>query len=320
MKTRLPRLAVFLLAGGSIAALLADLYGLAPMHIVFWFVSVPSMIVLAVAATLPRVDPDLRARIRVGAVAGLAGLVGYDVVRVPVALTGQRVFAPIETYGLLIADAAFSSPLTSTLGWLYHLSNGVTFGIAFAVLFARRPVLFGVAWGLFLETVALLSPFADRYGLSGRLVPIVIALGAHVFYGWPLGYLVRHFDRTAAALPRLRVTATLALAVAVVLAWQQPWNVPADQRLAGALSRPGAPVTIVRTDRFHPEWLRIRPGACAYVDNRSTVTFTTPAGPVPAGARSPLCFADPGIYRIRLTTRPYSGGFVYVDAVTRQPR
>ncbi|XVV09215.1 hypothetical protein ACQP2X_30770 [Actinoplanes sp. CA-131856] len=297
------RLAVFLLAGGSIAALLADLYGIAPMRTVFWSVSVPSMIALTVIATVPRVDPDPRARIRVGAVAGLAGLVGYDLVRVPVALAGQRVFAPIETYGLLIADAAASSPLTSALGWLYHLSNGVTFGIAYAALFARRPLLFGVAWGLFLETVALLSPFADRYGLSGRPVPIVIALGAHVFYGWPLGRLVRDFDRTAAGLPRLRVTAVLALAVALILAWQRPWAVPPDQRLARALSQPGAPVTIVRTDRFNPEWLRIRPGGCAYVDNRST----------PGDALDPLCYAAPGIYRVRLTTRPYSGGFVYVD-------
>ncbi|WP_097321863.1 hypothetical protein [Paractinoplanes atraurantiacus] len=303
----LPRLAVFLLAGGSIAALLADLYEIAPMHAVFWLVSVPSMIVLAALATLPRVDPGLRARIRVGAVAGLAGLVGYDVVRIPVALAGQRVFAPIETYGLLIADAASSSPLTSTLGWLYHLSNGVTFGIAYAALFARRPVVFGIAWGLLLETVALLSPFADRYGLSGRPVPIAIAFGAHLFYGWPLGHLVHDFDRTAAALPRLRVTATIAFAAALILAWQQPWNVAPGER-------PDTPVTIVRTDRFHPEWLRIRAGACAYVDNRSAVTYTTPAGPVPAGARSPLCFTTPGIYRIRLTTRPYSGGFIYVGA------
>ncbi|GAA0520610.1 hypothetical protein Ade02nite_94470 [Paractinoplanes deccanensis] len=315
------RLVVVLLAGGSIAALLADLYGVAPMHVVFWLVSVPTMVALAVAGSLPRVDPELRARIRAGAVGGLAGVVGYDVVRVPFALAGQRVFAPIETYGLLIADASSSSPLTSTLGWLYHLSNGVTFGIAYAAVAARRPVLWAVAWGLFLETVALLSPFAERYGISGRPVPIAIAYAAHVFYGWPLGRLVRDLDRTTTALGRRGVAASLTVAVAVVLAWHRPWNAPpgpppAEQRPATVVGPPAdEPVTVVRVDRFDPEWLRIRPGGCAVVDNRSAVGYTDPAGAMPAGVRSPLCFGTAGIYRIRLGTRPYSGGFVYVDGV-----
>ena len=59
------RLGVAFLAGGSIAALLADLHGIAPMHRVFSVASVPSMALLAVLAALPRVHPELRERIRV---------------------------------------------------------------------------------------------------------------------------------------------------------------------------------------------------------------------------------------------------------------
>ncbi len=51
------RLGVAFLAGGSIAALLADLHGIAPMHRVFSVASVPSMALLAVLAALPRVHP-----------------------------------------------------------------------------------------------------------------------------------------------------------------------------------------------------------------------------------------------------------------------
>jgi hypothetical protein len=310
----LKRLIVLLLAGGSIAALLADLFAVAPMSAVFWLVSVPTMVALAALASLPRVDPDLRARIRVGAVAGVLGVVAYDVVRIPFALVGQRVFAPIETYGILIAGASSSSPLTSTLGWLYHLSNGVTFGIAYAALAARRPLLWGVAWALLLETVAVLSPFADRYGLSGQVVPIVIAYLAHVFYGWPLGRMAGDLDRVDASLGRRGPAVTVIVAVAAVVAWQRPWSVPPTERAAAVLSRPGVPATIVHSDRFQPEWLRIRPDGCTLVDNRSARAYSNPAGEMPAGTRSLLCFEQPGIYRIRLGTRPYSGGFVYVDA------
>jgi hypothetical protein len=242
------------------------------------------------------------------------GVVGYDLIRIPFAVAGQRVFAPIETYGLLIAGASSSSPLTSTIGWLYHLSNGVTFGIAYAVLAARRPWFWGVAFGLFLETVAFLSPFADRYSVSGNVAAIAIAYLAHIFYGLPLGRVVEDLDRTATALGRYGVSSTLVVAVLVVVGWHRPWSSSPGQDAAERLASRDLPATIVRTDRFEPEWLRIRPHGCVTIDNRSARTYTTPAGVISAGARSPLCFAEPGIYRIRLGTRPYSGGFVYVDA------
>jgi hypothetical protein len=108
-------LGLFLLAGGSIAALLADVFSIAPMHLVFWLASVPSMILLAALGSLSKVGGEWRDRIRVGALGGLAGTLGYDIVRVPFAVAGQRVFAPIESYGILIADASASSALTSTL-------------------------------------------------------------------------------------------------------------------------------------------------------------------------------------------------------------
>ena len=74
------------------------------------------------------------------------------------------------------------------------------------------------------------------------------------------------------------------------------------------------PVTIVLRDRFEPEWLRIRAGGCVVVDNRSASRFQTPQGVVEPGARATLCFDRPGAHRVRLGPRPYSGGFVYVEA------
>ena len=220
-------LGIFVLAGGSIAALLADVFGIAPMWLVFLGASIPSMVLLAVLAVSPRVNPELRRRIRVGALAGVIGTLGYDVVRVPFAVAGQRVFAPIESYGLLIANATASSGLTSTVGWLYHLSNGVTFGIAYAAVAARRRWPWGIAWGLTLESVAVFSPFAVRYGLQGQLVPITIAYGAHLFYGYPVGRLVQDLDRVDATLRRMgrfSVAIVLVVATVVVVGWHRPWS------------------------------------------------------------------------------------------------
>ncbi len=291
--------AILLLSGGSIAALLADIYGIAPMHVVFWAASIPSMLALAVLGVLPRVPLELRSRIRVGAVAGFAGTLGYDIVRVPFAFAGQRVFAPIESYGVLIADASASSELTSFLGWGYHFSNGITFGIAYAVVAARRHWLWGVAWGLVLESVAVFSPFAARYGIAGQLVPIAIAYGAHIFYGYPLGRIVQRMP----SLPPRFVTVTLAVLAVGLLGWHRPWLASTSDTAR----------TIVVGDRFEPEWVRIRAGECVTVENRALVGHQTPHGEVKPASTSELCFPREGVYRVRLGPRPYSGGFVYVE-------
>lgn len=311
------RVVLFVVAGGSIAALLADIFSIAPMWLVFWGASVPSMLLLAVLGASSRVHSDLRVRIRVGALAGVIGTLGYDIVRIPFALAGQRVFAPIESYGLLIANASASSGLTSTLGWMYHLSNGVTFGIAYAAIAARRPWPLGIVWGLALESVAVFSPFAARYGLAGQFVPIAIAYGAHVFYGYPVGRLVQNLDRTDAAVHRAgRFSAAIVLVIASlgIVGWHRPFSQSEVERDAAQASSGGVPHTTVTGVRFEPEWLRVRTGGCVVIDNRTNTSYETPQGTVDANGPSTLCFDQPGIYRIRLGSRPYSGGFVYVDA------
>jgi hypothetical protein len=314
----LNRFGVVVLSGGSIAALLADVFGIAPMWTVFWFLSVPAMAALTVVGVAPLAGPELRRRIRVGAVAGAVGTLGYDLVRIPFALAGQRVFAPIESYGILIADASSSSGLTSTLGWLYHLSNGVTFGVAYAVVAARRHWAWGVAWGLALESVAVFSPFASRYGLAGQAGPIAIAYGAHLCYGYPLGRMVQNLDRVEAELRRLgrpAVAVSLIAASCAIVAWHRPWASTAAEREATGLTADGVPATVVTVDRFAPEWLRVPAGSCIAVANHSGTRYETPYGVVEAGAVSRLCFDQPGVYRVRLGSRAYSGGFVYADAL-----
>jgi hypothetical protein len=203
----------------------------------------------------------------------------------------------------LIADASASSALTSTLGWTYHFTNGITFGIAYAAVAARRHWGWAVLWALVLESVALFSPFGTRYAIAGQMVPIAIAYGAHVAYGYPLGKIVQSFDAVRSRLGRFSVTIVLCLSAVILLGWLRPWNAPAGQ----------GPTAIVTRDRFEPEWLRIEAGDCVSIENRSGTGFSTSHGEIAAAGTSRLCFAKAGVYRVKLGPRPYSGGFVYVN-------
>ncbi len=302
----------------SVGALLADLYDVMPMEAFARWVTLPGLLLLIASAirTVPAYS-NLQRRIRLGALAGVAGTIAYDLFRIPFALAGQRIFAPIFSYGLLIDGGGMSSSWTDLLGWLFHLSNGVTFGIAYTVVMAGRHWGFGVLWGMFLEAVAFLGPFTDIYGLTGKWVSIGIAFAAHIAYGLPLGLMVFRFNTTERFLKQNLVRpALVVLGVCVIglTLWHRPWSDPATLDQAQEIAaRAGQPVTIVSVERFQPEWLRVEPGECVLLVSEAAESFTSDFGDLPAGEEAEWCFTDPGVERIKLNDRPYSGGFVFVN-------
>lgn len=308
------------LAATSIGALLADLYGLASMAAFARWVTLPAMAALVVLGSVRRPElAELQRRLRVGAVAGIAGIIGYDVVRIPFAAVGMRVFAPIDSYGLLIQNGHMASPWTNTIGWLFHLSNGITFGIIYAVVAARRHWGWGVLWGVTLESFVVLSPFVERYALAGQGTQIALAYGAHVAFGYPVGRLVQRLDRTNDELRALvgrPTTVAVVLSVLFMVVWHHPWTMSPERREAGRVAATlGQPVAVVRRDRFSPEWLRVRSGGCIVVVNHSASTYATPYGSAPSNGQGQLCFTATGadVRRVKLGDQPYSGGFVVVD-------
>jgi hypothetical protein len=306
----------------SVAPLLAWVLDLGSFQSWFRFTTVPAVLMLTTVGVIVvrRGSPArLRTALVAGCIGGLLGTVGYDLFRVPFAAAGLRVFAPIESYGVLITGADSSSPWTSFVGWSFHFSNGIGFGIAYAMVGLGRRWQWGVVWGLVLETATIVTPFATLYGLAGKPNLIALAYAAHVAYGYPLGVVVERAGaaptRLAWVSPRTAAWALLALLVGLLI-WHRPFQTPSDVR-AGQRAAPG-PSAIVGDGRFRPEWLRVPVGGCAVIRNIDPTAYTLKVPAIrrtelPPKADMAVCFDKAGVFRVRTSKRAYSGGFVIVD-------
>lgn len=312
--------AVCLVLGlGSVWPLLAWVYNLGSFAGWFWFLALPgAFLVAAVAIVCNRrgVFPALQVAIGAGVLGGIAATVFYDIVRVPFLVVGYRLFAPISTYGVLMTLAPTSSPFTETLGWLYNFMNGTLFGVAYAMIALGRRWWWAIPFALGLETMTVVTPYADLYSLRGKPDVIAIAYGAHVFYGAALGLVVQRAGawRDAGHTP-IPVSWAVTAVVALLVVMNRPWTAPAYLAPASAL-RP-QPAAVVSNGQFQPEWLRVPVGGCVLLDNRDAKGYTPGA---PAGAallvgrtHQTYCFTTPGATRIQLDRVPYSGGWVLVD-------
>ena len=291
------RAAAVFAGGGNVVALLAWVYGVASFQQAFLAVGVPSLVLLGGLAWRARRSPGLADLLAAGVAGGLLGTFGYDLFRIPFVLAGFRVLAPIDSYGVLLLGTSESSPWTGVAGWAFHLLNGVGFGIVYAALArrGRRHWGWAVAWAMVLETATVVTPFARVYGIAGHANLLLVAYAAHVAYGVPLGLVV------ARGLPSARTAAgAVAGALVAVMAWQHPWSSPAPDRAGRAAAGPS---TMVVSNRFRPEWVRIRPGGCVVLlgDGSPAQELCPPGQPAPR------------VVRHKVGDEPFSGGFVLVD-------
>jgi hypothetical protein len=305
-------------SGGS---LLAKVYGLAPMPVGALWVALPcSAALVAVWLWAARSGRrPLADALAIGFAGGLLGTLAYDVVRVPFHLAGQRIFAPISAYGVWIADAAASSRFTEVVGWAYHFSNGITFGVMYTIWVRGRHWGWAILWGLTLETIALASPFAEIFHLSGNYRAIGIAYLGHVAYGLPLGVLAQRWEATRdylAALPgSVKWTAALMAAVALAGPLVTPELARRDARAVAGEFR-------VEGSGLNPDWLRLDKGGAVRVLNpepaRATVVVrqTGQALSVEGGGRAEVTFDQPGVYQLFVQSAARTrSSFVIVEPV-----
>src|SRR5690242_4628313 len=159
---------VFLLAATSIACLLFDFYRICPMRTFTFYIFAPALLLLLILAALDqqRGDGQLGRAVCLGLLGGLIAAVAYDIFRLPFVFSRQLglsaivppmdLFKVFPRFGALILgeplEQSHYSTTTRIVGWLYHFSNGATFGVMYLAMVghpARRSwwwaVVFAVA-------------------------------------------------------------------------------------------------------------------------------------------------------------------------------
>ena len=90
---------------------------------------------------------------------------------------------------------------THVLGWAYHFSNGMTFGIMFIALIGdttRRGMAFTIIAGVIMATVLeagmLFSPYTQFFGIHLTATFVVVTLTAHLIFGAVMGWLTKKWQ------------------------------------------------------------------------------------------------------------------------------
>ena len=130
--------------------------------------------------------------VRIGLVAGIFASAGYDGIRWLIVSIFHFTIRPFDTFkffGQMILNPAVDPALAYTVGFFYHLVNGITFGIAYFILFNGRHWLYGVAWAFVLE-VLMLCVYPKFLNMQSVLQEFtIVSCSGHFVYGIILGLI-----------------------------------------------------------------------------------------------------------------------------------
>ena len=76
------------------------------------------------------------------------------------------------------------------IGWAYHFSNGLTFGIMYLALIGdgtRRHWIWAVVMAVGLELGMLFTPYPNVFGIPPSAVFVLVTLAAHLIFGPVMG-------------------------------------------------------------------------------------------------------------------------------------
>jgi len=208
------RTIVFVLAASSIWCLLAEMYGLCSMRAFTLWVLIPATVLLYGLAIWDRRRGDgiLWRGVMIGSLAGFLAAVAYDLFRLPFVFSHVWNLGPIvpqmplykvfPRFGAMILgqplEQAHYSLITQLVGWAYHFSNGVTFGVMYVASIGdprRGNWWWGVAMATGIETALLISPYGKFFGIPVTALFIAVTLSAHVIFGAVMGWYTREIDR-----------------------------------------------------------------------------------------------------------------------------
>jgi len=200
---------VFTLAASSIACLLFDFYRLCPMRLFTVFIFLPVLAGLLLFAIFDRQNGDgqLWRSVLIGFAGGLLAAVAYDLFRLPFVFAKEwgvasivppmNLFKVFPRFGAMILgqpieQSSYSVP-AQILGWVYHFSNGATFGVMYMAMIGdatRRHWAWAVLMALGLELGMLLTPYPQVFNIQVTTGFIMVTVAAHALFGIGLGRAV----------------------------------------------------------------------------------------------------------------------------------
>jgi hypothetical protein len=217
------RLLVFVLGATSIWCLLAEMYGILDMHTFFYIILLPATALLYGIALFDRSRGDGRLwrAVAIGTIGGLVGAFAYDIFRLPfvysdvwglgrLGIPQMPLFKVFPRFGAMILGQPVEQPSYSLaanlVGWAYHFSNGATFGVMFAALYAgsreaatcgfAKPIVCATLMAVGIELCLLVSPYSPFFGIEITPRFVVVTLLAHMIFGLGLGaYFAWHATR-----------------------------------------------------------------------------------------------------------------------------
>src|SRR5205085_1782914 len=84
------------------------------------------------------------------------------------------------------------------VGWMYHFSNGVTFGVMYMAMIGdatKRSWLWAIVLAAGLELAMLFTPYTRFFGINLAALFVVVTLSAHMIFGVAMGLYVRRAAR-----------------------------------------------------------------------------------------------------------------------------
>jgi len=196
-------LVILATAGVSPNIFVAAQAGIADMKDLALWLLVPAVVILVLTLLFVYLRGHTRLvnRVVAGAAAGIAATVGLEVVRMYSFHHGGMPGDLPRLMGVLLTDQFMvgPSPVSDFLGYAYHYWNGASFGIVFAVALGRKTVFWGVAYGVIIGTIFLLSPPVQALGIGFMgedmpTMPLTVYV-AHLAYGGILGWLCHRWVR-----------------------------------------------------------------------------------------------------------------------------
>ncbi|MEO7297604.1 MAG: hypothetical protein ABI042_03395 [Verrucomicrobiota bacterium] len=204
---------VFTLAATSIGCLLAEFYGICSMRMFTLRIFLPACLLLTTWSIFDFFSGrrELLRAVIIGASAGLIAAIVYDLFRLPFVYARQwgidfvfpqlNLFKVFPRFGAMILGQAVEQTHYSTfaqwLGWSYHFSNGIAFGVMYMALIGdgRRHWAWGVVMALGLEIGLLFSGYTKVFGIPLTETFVFVTLAAHLIFGAALGLSARWFSR-----------------------------------------------------------------------------------------------------------------------------